>query len=129
MSQGAVQNPMSPVQMEPLLAKAIAGIDAALLQVGGGQPARPPQLVEYGAGLRETQVKKAMTDLEKMEDMFFEDRAQGGGRWLQSAAGRRGAGLEKMQFKGSGTGAHATQTVEQLTDQAQVRCAKAARWA
>ena len=77
------------------------------------------QLVDYGAGVRETQVKKAMSDLEKMEDMFFSTVRKSvgdGSNPLQSAWAHV---LDKVQMKGSGTGAHATQTVEQLTDQAQ----------
>jgi hypothetical protein len=118
-AQGAVQNPLGAEQMEPLLAKAVAGMDAALLQVVEANRRALQQLVEYGAGVRETQVKKAMSDLEKMEDMFFSTVRKSvgdGSNPLQSAWAHV---LDKVQMKGSGTGAHATQTVEQLTDQAQ----------
>jgi hypothetical protein len=118
-AQGAGQNPMGAEQMEPLLAKAVAGMDEALLQVVEANRRALQQLVDYGAGMRETQVKKAVSDLEKMEDMFFNTvrKAVGdGSNPLQSAWANV---LEKVQIKGSGTGAHATQTVEQLTDQAQ----------
>ena len=118
-SQGAVQNPLGADKMEPLLAKAVAGMDAALLQVVEANRRALQQLVDYGAGVRETQVKKAMSDLEKMEDMFFSTVRKSvgeGSNPLQSAWANV---LDKVQMKGSGTGAHATQTVEQLTDQAQ----------
>jgi len=118
-AQGAVQNPMGAQQMEPLLAKAVAGMDEALLQVVEANRRALQQLVEYGAGMRETQVKKAMSDLEKMEDMFFSTVRKAvvdGASPLQSAWAHV---LDKVQTKGSGTGAHAAQTVEQLTDQAQ----------
>jgi len=118
-AQGAVQNPMGAQQMEPLLAKAVAGMDEALLQVVEANRRALQQLVEYGAGVRETQVKKALSDLEKMEDMFFSTVRKAvvdGASPLQSAWAHV---LDKVQTKGSGTGAHATQTVEQLTDQAQ----------
>ena len=118
-AQGAGQNPMGAAQMEPLLAKAVAGMDAALLQAVEANRRALQQLMEYGAGLRENQVKKAMSDIENMEDMFFttvrKAVADGAGplqgAWTQV--------LDKMQMKGSGTGAHATQTIEQLTEQAQ----------
>ena len=119
-AKGAGQNPMGADQMEPLLAKAIAGMDAALLQAVEANRRALEQLVEQGAGLRETQVKKALADIEKMEDMFFDtvrkslSGAASGpldGAWTQV--------LDKLQLKGSGTGAHATQTVQQLTEQAQ----------
>jgi hypothetical protein len=118
-AQGAVQNPMGAQQMEPLLAKAVAGMDEALLQVVEANRRALQQLVEYGAGLRETQVKKALSDLEKMEDMFFSTVRKAvvdGTSPLQFAWAHV---LDKVQTKGSGTGAHAAETVEQLTDQAQ----------
>jgi hypothetical protein len=119
-AKGADQNPMGAAQMEPLLAKAIAGMDAALLQAVEANRRALEQLVDQGAGLRETQVKKALNDIEKMEDMFFDTvrkslaGASSGpleGAWTQV--------LDKLQIKGSGTGAHATQTIQQLTEQAQ----------
>jgi hypothetical protein len=118
-AQGAGQNPMGAAQMEPLLAKAVAGMDAALLQAVEANRRALQQLVDYGAGLRETQVKKAMSDIERMEDMFFttvrKAVADGSGP-LQGAWSQV---LDKMQMKGSGTGAHATEAIEQLTEQAQ----------
>src|SRR4051812_3574661 len=71
-AKGAGQNPMGADQMEPLLAKAVAGMDAALLQAVEANRRALQQLVEYGAGLRETQIKKALSDVEKMEDAFFD---------------------------------------------------------
>jgi hypothetical protein len=58
-AQGAGQNPLGADKMEPLLAKAVAGMDAALLQVVEANRRALQQLVDYGAGVRETQVKKA----------------------------------------------------------------------
>jgi len=118
-AQGAGQNPMGAQQMEPLLAKAVAGMDAALLQAVEANRRALQQLVEYGAGLRETQVKKALSDIEKMEDMFFSTVRKAvvdSSNPLQFAWAQV---LDKMQAKGSGAGAHAAQTVEQLTEQAQ----------
>lgn len=118
-AQGASLNPMGAAQMEPLLEKAIAGIDAALLQAVEANRRALEQLVEYGAGLRETQVKKAMGDIEKMEDMFFTTVRKAVGDGSSPLQGAWMQALDKLQIKGSGTGAHATQTIEQLTDQAQ----------
>jgi hypothetical protein len=118
-AQGAGQNPLGAAQMEPLLAKAVAGMDAALLQAVEANRRALQQLMDYGAGLRENQVKKAMSDIENMEDMFFttvRKAVAGGAGPLQGAWSQV---LDKMQVKGSGTGAHAAQTIEQLTEQAQ----------
>jgi hypothetical protein len=118
-AEGAGQNPLGAAQMEPLLTKAVAGMDAALLQAVEANRRALQQLMDYGAGLRENQVKKAMSDIENMEDMFFttvRKAVAGGAGPLQGAWSQV---LDKMQVKGSGTGAHAAQTIEQLTEQAQ----------
>ncbi|MEO8655062.1 MAG: DUF6781 family protein [Ramlibacter sp.] len=118
-AMGAGQNPMGAEKMEPLLAKAIAGMDDAVLQAVEANRQALKQLVDMGAGLGEKQVKKVLADIENMENMFFstirKTVADGAGpmqgAWAQA--------LDKLQVKGSGTGAHAAQTIEQLTDQAQ----------
>ena len=116
-AQGAGQNPMGAAQMEPLLAKAIAGMDSALLQAVEANRRALAQLMEYGAGLRETQVKKAMGDLEKMEDMFFAavSKATQASGPLQPAWENA---LGSMKMKGTDTGAQASAVVEQLMEQA-----------
>ena len=118
-ARGAGQNPMGAEQMEPLLAKAVAGMDAALLQAVEANRRAIEQLVVHGAGLRETQVKKALADIEKMEDMFFDTVRKS----LSKSGGPLGDAweqvLDRMQVKGTSTGAHASEAVEQLTRQAQ----------
>ena len=118
-AQGAQQNPLGATQMEPLLEKAIAGIDAALLQAVEANRRALAQLMEYGAGLRETQVKKALADIEKMEDMFFTTVRKAVADGAGPMQGAWAQALDKLQVKGSGMGAHASQTIEQLTDQTQ----------
>lgn len=118
-AKGAGQNPLGADKVEPLLAKAVAGIDAAVLQAVEANRRALEQLVAQGASLRESQVKKALADIQKMEDAFFEQVRKG----LGSAAGPLSQAwepmLDKLQMKGTGTGAHAAQAVEQLTEQAQ----------
>jgi hypothetical protein len=116
---GAGKNPMGADQMEPLLAKAVAGMDAALLQAVEANRRALQQLVDHGADLREKQVKKALDDIEQMEDMFFATMRKS----MSDASGPMGAAwgqvLDKLQVKGTGTGALATQTIEELTERAQ----------
>ena len=116
---GAGKNPLGAGQMEPLLAKAIAGMDAALLQAVEAHHRALQQLVDQGAGLRETQMKKAISDIEQMEDMFFTTVRKATAPVAGPLSNVWTQALEKLQIKGSGTGAHATQTVEELTAQAQ----------
>ncbi len=118
-AKGAVQNPLGAEQMEPLLAKALAGMDAALLQAVEANRHALEQLVAQGATLRETQVQKALADIDKMEDAFFATvrKAVGDGAGPMNAMWA--GALEKMQLKGTATGASATETVEQVSRQAQ----------
>jgi hypothetical protein len=118
-AEGAGQNPLGAAQMEPLLAKAIAGMDSALLQAVEANRRALAQLVEYGAGLRESQVKKALADIEKMEETFFETVRKAVGSGSNPLQFAWAHALDKFEGKGSGMGAHATQTIEQLTNQAQ----------
>jgi hypothetical protein len=118
-AEGAGQNPMGAEQMEPLLAKAVAGMDAALLQAVEANRRALQQLMQYGADLRESQVKKALADIEKMEDTLFAA--------LRKAADGSQASLERpwaevlkaTRGKGTGTGAQASATITQLMDSAQ----------
>ena len=70
-STGTAQNAASPVDVEAMLAKAFAGMDGALLQAVEANHKALQQFVAQGAGLEEKQLKSAMANIEKMEDMFF----------------------------------------------------------
>jgi hypothetical protein len=118
-SAGAEKNPASAVDVEAMLRKAFDGMDAALLQAVQAHRKALQQLVDQGAGLRETQLKAALDGVEKMEDMFFKTvgkAVQGVGVPLQ---GPWEQVLKAMKLEGTATGAGASQTVEQLMSQAQ----------
>jgi hypothetical protein len=118
-STGAAGSALPPADVEGLLAKAFAGMDAALAQAVQAHRKALQQLVDQGANLRETQLKKALGDIGKMEDSLFAA--------VRKAAAGSGAALEgpwtgvlkTMQGQGTGTGALASATVEQLLDGAQ----------
>lgn len=118
-SAGAEKNPASAMDVEAILRKAFDGMDAALLQAVQANHKALQQLVDQGAGLRETQLKAALDGVEKMEDMFFKTvgkAVQGVGAPLQ---GPWEQVLKAMKLEGTATGAGATQTVEQLMERAQ----------
>ncbi|HRH86513.1 MAG TPA: hypothetical protein PLO41_06685 [Rubrivivax sp.] len=118
-SAGAAKNVASPVDVEGMLRKAFDGMDAALLQAVQAHRKALQQLVDQGAGLRETQLQTALDGVEKMEDMFFKTvgkAVQGVGAPLQ---GPWEQVLKAMKLEGTATGAGAAQTVEQLMGQAQ----------
>jgi hypothetical protein len=117
-SAGAAQNPASAIDVEGLLSKAFAGMDAALLQAVEANRKALAQFVDRGAGLKEGQLKEALGNLEKMEDVFFAavTKASQASNPLQPAWEHV---LGAMKTKGTDTGAQASAVVEQLVGQAQ----------
>ena len=117
-SMGAARNPASPVDVEAMLGKALAGIDSALLQAVEANRKALEQFVSHGVGLGEKPMKDALANIEKMEDTFFDAVAK-----ASKTAGPLQAPWEQalaaLKIKGSDTGAQATQTVESLLAQAQ----------
>ena len=118
-SAGAAQNSASPVDVEALLAKAFAGMDSALQQAVEANRKALQQFVDQGAALQEKQLKGALANVEKMEDTFFAIVTQAAQTASGPLQGPWEHVLETMKMKGTDTGAHARQTVEQLMAQAQ----------
>ena len=116
---GAAQNVASPVDVEAMLTKAFAGMDAALLQAVEANRKALQQFVAQGTGLQEKPLKGAIANIENMEDTFFAAVTKA----VQAASGPMQGPwehvLSAMKLKGTDTGAQATQTVEQLMLQAQ----------
>ena len=118
-SAGAAQNPAGAVDVEALLGEAFSGMDAALLQTVEANRRALQQFVDQGVGLQEKQLKSALANVEKMEDVFFTTvtkAAQGASGPLQAPWEQV---LKAMQLKGTDTGAQATLASEQLMAQAQ----------
>lgn len=118
-STGVLQNASPTVDPEALLSKAIAGMDAALLQAVEANRKALQQFVDQGVGLQEERLRGALKDLEKLEDVFVSTvskAAQAAGEQLQAPWGQV---LESMQLQGTHTGAQASQAVEQLMTQTQ----------
>ena len=117
-SAGAATSSLPKADVEALLTKAIEGMDAALVKAVEANRRALEQFVEQGATLRETQVKKVLADLEKMEDTLFasvEKALDGAGEGLHRTWA---PALEAMKIKGSATGASATSALEQLAQRA-----------
>ncbi|MGA0610976.1 DUF6781 family protein [Caldimonas sp. KR1-144] len=115
-SMGAAQN--AAVDAEALLAKAFAGMDGALLQAVEANRKALAQFVGQGIDLQEKQLKGALADLEKMEDMFFatvSKAADSAGAPVQASWGQV---LEAMKLKGTAVGGQANATVEEVMAQA-----------
>lgn len=118
-SAGAAGSSLPAVDVEALLGKALAGMDAALLQAVEAQRKALEQFVEQGVSTQEKQLKGALGDLEKMEDMFFSTVTKAAQAASEQLQGPWTQVLESMQMKGTASGAQATATVEQLMASAQ----------
>jgi hypothetical protein len=116
-STGAAKNALPNVDVEGMLSKALAGIDAALLQAVEANRRALQQFVDQGTGLQEKQLKAALANVEKMEDVFFDAVRKAvpagalQGPWEQV--------LGSLKAKGSDTGVQAARAVEELTQRAQ----------
>jgi hypothetical protein len=119
-SAGALKNATPKVDVEAMLDGALSGMDDALLKAVDANRVALERLVDQGASLREKQLKKALDDLQKIEDTMFETvRKVAGGANLGPLAEPWSEVLGKMEAAGSLTGAKATATFSQLTDQVQ----------
>ena len=118
-SAGAAGSALPAADVEGLLGQAVAGMDAALEKAVQANRKALQQMVDQGADLRETQVKKAMADVETMEDALFAALRKAAEGSQASLEGPWAGALKAAQGKASGTGAQASATITQLMDSAQ----------
>jgi phosphoheptose isomerase len=118
-SAGAAKNLMPSVDVEALLGKAVAGMDAAVLQTVQAHRKALQQFVDQGIGLQDTQMKSAMANVEKMEDVFFKTIGASAQRADAALQGPWKQALDAMKMKGTETGMQAASSIEELTAQAE----------
>jgi hypothetical protein len=118
-STGAASSPLPSADVQALLAKAVAGMDAALEKAVEANRKALQQMVDQGADLQETQVKKALGDIEKMEDTLFAALRKAAEGSQASLEGPWAEVLKAMQGHGTGTGTQASATIAQLMESAQ----------
>jgi hypothetical protein len=70
-STGVMGNSLAGADAEGLLDKAVAGMDSAVLQAVEAQRVALEHLVGQGVDVQQTQLKSALANLEKMEDLVF----------------------------------------------------------
>jgi hypothetical protein len=127
-SSGAMQNAGPKVDVEAMLDTAVAGMDDALLKAVEANRVALERLTDQGADFQDKQMKKALSDLEKFEDMLFasmKKASEGAGAQM---AGPWNQVLEKMQIKGTASGTQAAGAAQDLVDRMQnaVRDSRAA---
>ena len=118
-STGAAQNKLPGVDVEDLLDKAVTGMDEALLKAVDANRVALQQFVNQGADLREKHLKKALTDLEAMEDSFIGSLKKASEAAGSQASAQWAPVLEKLQAGGTLSGAKAATTAEQFVNQMQ----------
>jgi len=118
-STGAASSPLPSADVEKLLTKAVAGMDEALEKAVQANRTALQQMVDRGADLQQTQVKKALADIEKLEDTLFAALRKAAEGSQASLEGPWAEVLKATQGKGTGTGALANATVTELMDSAQ----------
>jgi hypothetical protein len=117
-NQGAANNPLGAAGVEDLLDKAVAGMDAALVQAVQANQTALRQLVDSGVDLREKHLKKALDDLEKFDDLLIGVVRKAGAVAGPMAAPWQQA-MEKLQAGGTMSGLSAAKTAEEFADQMQ----------
>lgn len=114
-SAGAAKN--SAGNVEAMLDQAVAGMDDAVLKAVQANRVALQQFVDRGVSLRETQLKKALADLEKLEDTMIAAIRKGAGAAGDPLAGAWGQVLGKLNLGSTQTGAGVSGAVEQFTSQ------------
>ena len=113
----AATDSVPTADVEAMLSSAVEGMDDALLQAVEANRVALQQFVAQGADMREKHLKKAVDDLEKLEDLMLGTlgkAAEGAGAQF---AGPWSAVLDKMKMSGTQTGTQATAAVAQIGEQ------------
>jgi hypothetical protein len=118
-SAGAAQNAMPGIDAEALLDKAVAGMDDALLKAVEANRVALTTLTSQGADLRDKHMKKALADLDKLEDTMFAALEKVADGAAGPMAGAWSSVLEKIQAGGTASGAQASATAEKLGEMAE----------
>lgn len=114
---GLAKNTNPAMDPEVLIDQAVQGMDDALLKAVDAHRVALQQLTAQGADLRDKHLKKALSDLEKMEDTLMASVQKGAAGIGEPFAGAWAQMLEKMNAGGTLVGAQAHSTVEQMVQQ------------
>ena len=116
-SAGAALNPAGPQDIEAMLGKAFAGMDAALLQAVQANRKALEQFAAQGVDMQGKQMKTALANIEKMEDVFFDAVGKAVKDTSGPLQGPWDHVLSSMKLSGTGTGNTASEALEQLMAQ------------
>ena len=116
-STGAAKNPLPNVDPQAMLDNAVSGMDDALLKAVEANRVALQQFVDKGVDLRESQLKKALADLDKFEDALMGTLKKGAAATGDPMAGPWAQVLEKFNLSGTQTGLKASGATQQLEAQ------------
>ena len=116
---GLAKNANPAMDPDAMIEQAVQGMDDALLKAVDAHRVALQQLTAQGADLREKHLKKALTDLEKFEDMLMSTVQKGAAGIGEPFAGAWSQMAEKMNAGGTLSGAQAATTAEQMAQQMQ----------
>ena len=116
-STGAAKNPLAKVDPQSMLDNAVSGMDDALLKAVEANRVALQQLVDKGVDLRESQLKKALADLDKFEDALMGTLKKASAATGDPMAGPWAQVLEKFNLSGTQTGLKASGATQQLEAQ------------
>ena len=116
-SAGAAKNPLGSIDAEALLDNAVSGMDDALLKAVEANQVALQQFVDKGVDLGETQLKKALAEMDKFEDALLGAIKKSAGVAGDPMAGPWAQVLEKFNLSGTQTGLKASGAAEQLAGQ------------
>lgn len=115
-SGGAALNQGSPEEVELLLSKAVAGMDAALIKAVEANRTALQQFMDLGVGLQDVHMKSALDNLGRLEGVFI----AAVGKVVELSAQPLQAPwqhvLDGMKRHGTSSGQQASLAVEQLME-------------
>jgi len=115
----AAMNKLSPADTERMLDQVVAGMDQAVLKAVEANRVALGQLVKQGADLREKHLKKAISDLDAMGESFVESIRKAADAAGAQAQAQWAPVLDKLQIKGTLSGAQARTAAQEFMDQMQ----------
>lgn len=113
---GAAKNPLAGADAEALLDNAVAGMDDALLKAVDANRVALQRFVDQGVNLRDSQLNKALADLDKFEDALLATLKKAAASGDATAA-PWSAVLGKLAPGSTQTGQFAAQAAGQLSQQ------------
>ena len=104
------------IDAERVLSEALAGMDEAVLKAVQANHLALQQLAAQGQNLRESHVKKALDELERLEDEFVGAVKEAAKKGSQQLRNQWATVLQRTQTSGTETAAEVERTLEEFAD-------------